>query len=70
MTSRMRVTQHRKRMEEEGYRLLQVWVPDRANEAYLAQMKSECASINQADRQDDIMDWIDDVSAWIWDEAV
>lgn len=64
----MRVAQHRKRMEEEGYRLLQIWVPDRGNEKYLAEMNRECASITAADAQDDIMDWLNDVSSWIWDE--
>lgn len=68
MTSRMRVVQHRKKMEEGGYRLLQLWVPDRKHEMYLTQVRSECASINKADSQDDIMDWLDDVSGWIWDE--
>lgn len=55
-------------MEEEGYRLLQVWVPDRQNDLYLQQVKRECESINSADAQDDIMDWLDDVSAWIWND--
>ncbi|MDH6277321.1 ribosomal protein L3 [Aurantimicrobium minutum] len=69
MSSRMRVAQHRKQMKEQGMRLLQIWVPDRANEKYLADMKLECASINRADEQDDIMEWLDDVSGWIWDES-
>lgn len=65
----MRVAQHRKRMEEEGYRLLQIWVPDRENEKYLADIKRECESINSADQKDDIMEWLDDVSSWAWDES-
>lgn len=64
----MRVAQHRKQMKEEGYRLLQIWVPDRTNEKYLAEMKRECASINEADKRDDIFEWLEDVSGWIWDE--
>lgn len=50
-------------------RLLQIWVPDRANEQYLADMKLEYASINKADEQDDIMDWLEENSGWIWDES-
>ena len=50
-------------------RLLQIWVPDRANEKYLADMKREYASINRADEQEDIMEWLDDVSGWIWEES-
>lgn len=69
MSSRMRVAQHRKQMKEQGMRLLQIWVPDRANEKYLADMKREYASINKADEQDDIMEWLDDVSGWIWEES-
>jgi len=69
MSSRMRVAQHRKQMKEEGYRLLQIWVPDRTNEKYLAEMKRECLSINQADEQDDIMEWLEDQSSWIWEET-
>lgn len=55
-------------MEQEGYRLIQMWVPDRANEEYLAEMRQESASINAADRADDVMDWLDDVSGWVWDD--
>lgn len=68
MSSRMRVAQHRKKMEEEGYRLLQIWVPDRTNEKFLADMKREYASINKADEQDDIYEWLSEHSGWIWDE--
>lgn len=68
MSSRMRVAQHRKRMEEEGYRLLQIWVPNRENEHYLADIKRECVSINAADKNDDIMEWLEEVSGWVWDE--
>jgi ribosomal protein L3 len=68
MTGRMRVAEHRKRMEQEGYRLVQMWVPDRANEDYLAQMRRESASINVADQTDDVMEWLDDASGWIWDD--
>lgn len=50
-------------------RLLQIWVPDRTNEQYLADMKKEYASINKADEQDDIMEWLEEHSGWIWDES-
>ena len=69
MSSRMRVAQHRKQMKEQGMRLLQIWVPDRTNEQYLADMKKEYASINKADEQDDIMEWLEEHSGWIWDES-
>ena len=69
MSSRIRVAQHRKQMKEDGYRLLQIWVPDRTNEKFLADMQRECESINKADEQDDIYEWLDEHSGWIWDES-
>lgn len=67
MTSRMRVIEHRKAMEAEGFRLIQVWVPDVTDELNRAAIAQECASINQSDKTDDVMDWLEDAGAGVWD---
>jgi hypothetical protein len=63
----MRVIEHRKAMEAEGFRLIQVWVPDVTDEVNRAAIARECDSINQSDKTDDVMDWLDDVTAGVWD---
>ncbi len=67
MTSRMRVIEHRKAMEAEGFRLIQVWVPDVTDELNRAAIARECASINRSDKTDDVMEWLDDAMSGVWD---
>ena len=67
MTSRMRVIEHRKAMEAQGFRLIQVWVPDVTDERNRAAIARECASINQSDKTDDVMEWLDDAMSGVWD---
>lgn len=63
----MRVIEHRKAMEAEGFRLIQVWVPDVSDEVNRAAIARECSSINQSDKTDDVMEWLDDAMSGIWD---
>ena len=68
MASRMRVAEHRRKKEEQGYRLLQVWVPDHTNQKFMSELKSEYLSIRRADSKDDVLDWIEELSAGVWDD--
>jgi hypothetical protein len=68
MTSRIRVAQHRKAKEAEGYRLVQFWVPDYSNEAYQSELRREWDSINEADAKDRTMDWLEPFIAEVWDD--
>ena len=54
-------------MEAEGFRLIQVWVPDVTDEVNRAAIARECVSINQSDKTDDVMDWLEDAGAGVWD---
>jgi hypothetical protein len=63
----MRVIEHRKAMEAEGFRLIQVWVPDVTDELNRAAIARECASINRSDKTDDVMEWLDDAMSGVWD---
>ena len=54
-------------MEAQGFRLIQVWVPDVTDERNRAAIARECASINQSDKTDDVMEWLDDAMSGVWD---
>jgi hypothetical protein len=64
----MRVAQHRKAKESEGYRLVQFWVPDYSNEEFRAEVRREWDSINEADSKDETMDWLEPFIAEVWDD--
>jgi len=64
----MRVAQHRKDKAADGYRLVQIWVPDYSNEEYRAETRREWDSINAADAHDKTMDWLEPFIAEVWDD--
>lgn len=62
-----RVRAHRERMREQGFRLVQVWVPDVRSERFTAEAHRQSLIVAAADRQSDDQRFIEAVSAG-WDE--
>ena len=54
-------------MREQGFRLVQVWVPDVRSEGFAAQAHEQSAAVGAADRLGDDQAFIEAVSAG-WDE--
>ena len=67
MSVRDRVAKHREKMRSRGYRPIQVWVPDMRTKEFEAEVQRQMRLINSADREDDIMDWLDEARAGWWD---
>ncbi|TFD83222.1 antitoxin MazE family protein [Cryobacterium fucosi] len=67
MAVRDRVGKHRDRMREQGFRLLQVWVPDVRSEHFAAEACRQSVAVASADRGGDEQSFIEAVSA-PWDE--
>jgi hypothetical protein len=67
MGVRDRVGAHRQRMREQGFRLVQMWVPDVRSEGFAAQAHEQSAAVGAADRLNDDQAFIEAVSAG-WDE--
>ncbi len=67
MAARDRVAEHRRRMKEQGFRQIQVWVPDVRSDSFARAAHEQSLLAAAADRADDTQDWIDDVSAADWD---
>ncbi len=61
--------EYRRRMKEQGFRQIQVWVPDVRSDSFTRAAHKQSLLAAAADRADDTQDWIDDVSAADWDEA-
>jgi hypothetical protein len=51
-----------------GYRPVEVWVPDVASAAYLAEADRQARAAANADVEDRVMEWIDGVSHDAWDD--
>ena len=58
---------HRERMREQGFRLVQVWVPDVRSAGFAVQAHAQSAAVGAADRFTDDQAFIEAVSAG-WDE--
>ena len=67
MTVRDRVGKHRDRMREQGFRLVQVWVPDVRSEHFAAEAHRQSAAVASAASAGDEQLFIEAVSA-SWDE--
>ena len=52
----------------QGFKPVEVWVPDLSSPAYLAEAKRQARSAAHADVEDRIMEWIEAVSAEAWDD--
>jgi len=62
MTVRQRVSDHRQRMRERGYRPIQVWVPDVRTEAFAAEALRQSLNLAEADRRGDDQDFVEAIS--------
>lgn len=62
-----RVGEHRRRMREQGFRPIQVWVPDTRATGFRNEAHRQAAAVAASDARTDDQDFIEAVSA-PWDE--
>ncbi|MBG6212919.1 MULTISPECIES: antitoxin MazE family protein [Cryobacterium] len=67
MAVRDRVSAHRDRMREQGFRLVQVWVPDVRSESFALEAHRESVAVALADHANDDQSFVEAVSA-PWEE--
>jgi len=67
MSVRERVARHRAQMRAKGLRPIEVWVPDVNRPGFTEEVRRQADIINRSDQREDIMDWIESVSA-DWDD--
>jgi len=67
MAVRERVGAHRARMREQGFRLVQVWVPDVRSEQFAAAAARQSALVAAKDRRSDDQSFVEAISVE-WDE--
>jgi hypothetical protein len=67
MAVRDRVREHRRRMREQGYRPIQVWVPDVRSDKFSAEARRQSRAVADADRRSDDQAFIEAVAV-PWDE--
>lgn len=67
MAVRERVSDHRRRMRERGYRPVQMWVPDVRTAQFVAEARRQAALVAEQDAGCDDQDFIEAVSV-DWDE--
>ncbi len=68
MAVKDRVGAYRERMREQGFRLVQVWVPDVRSERFASEAHIQSVAVAATDRLSDDQDFVEAVSAG-WDEV-
>jgi hypothetical protein len=66
VSSFARSQRYRDGLRRRGLRPMQIWLPDIRAPAFAAEIQRQCEQINTADRRDNLMDWVEEVS--IFDE--
>lgn len=56
---RRRVQAHRAHLRAQGLRPIQIWVPDTRSAAFKAEARRQSRMVAEADRRDDVMDFLD-----------
>ncbi len=69
MAVRERVSEYRARMRASGLRPVQIWVPDTRSPGFAEAAHRASLAAAEADRTDDTMDFIEAVTADLWDES-
>jgi hypothetical protein len=59
--------EERQKLIAEGYRPVEMWVPDMSDPEVLARADAEAKRIAVADQEEDIMDWIEAVQKDMWE---
>jgi hypothetical protein len=67
MAVKDRVKAHRARMREQGFRLVQVWVPDVRSARFATEAARQSEIVAEADRRSDDQAFVEATSA-DWDE--
>ncbi|MFV0405777.1 MAG: antitoxin MazE family protein [Propioniciclava sp.] len=68
MAVRDRVSKHRRRMRAQGFRPVQIWVPDVRTPSFAIEARHQAAMVAEAGRTTDEQSFIEAVSA-PWDDA-
>jgi Uma2 family endonuclease len=68
-TSRDRTSRYRQALRRKGLRPVQIWLPDTRAPDFAAEVLAQCQRINVADRAEDLMQWVEQVSVFDDDEA-
>jgi hypothetical protein len=68
-SSRVRTQRYRDGLRRRGLRPVQIWVPDFRAPGFKAEVRRQCELINAADRAENLMAWVEDVSVFDGDGA-
>lgn len=60
--------EERAKLIAEGYRPVEVWVPDWNSPMFLERLRRECEAINESDRRSGELQRLDELSSDLWDD--
>lgn len=64
-----RMQRYRAKMRAQGFRQIQLWVPDTRNPEVVARIQAECASLNGSPDEAEAMKFIEAAADWsAWEE--
>jgi hypothetical protein len=68
-SSQTRTQHYRANLRLRGLRPVQIWVPDTRAPGFAAEARRQCERVNHADRTEQLMEWVEQVSMFDDDDA-
>jgi hypothetical protein len=60
--------EERAKLIADGYKPVEMWVLDLDNPEVLERIRKECEAIRESDRRNGELDYLDEVTAALWDD--
>ncbi len=68
-SSKRRTEHYRANLRRRGLRPVQIWVPDTRAPGFATEALRQCERVNEADRTEQLMEWVEEVSMFDDDDA-
>ena len=64
LSAREAMRSYRARMKERGMRSIQIWVPDTRTQEIADEMRRQSILVSQSQEESDVLEFLENVSAW------
>lgn len=64
LSAREAMRSYRARMKERGLRSIQIWIPDTRSQEVADEMRRQSLLVSQDEEESEVLDFLENVSAW------
>lgn len=63
-SSREKVRKHRQRLRAQGFRPIQIWVPDVRSPGFIKEARRQCLALKKSPQEKEDMAWVESLIDW------